>query len=173
MQGAGLKEYSLYFEVPQRRSRGRIGRKAPRGFMRCALALCALGLAALSAGLGSAQQPGARDGAQAQLRIAPPATLTAGTPALIEVYVRLPPGPEQPVLLTPRSEGAAVRVTRGRLLRADAQLTADGELRFLVPVAVTGAGTAVLHVDLLTYHCARKCEAVRATASRTLQAVAR
>ena len=38
MQGAGLKEYSLYFEVPQRRSRGRIGRKAPRGFMRCALA---------------------------------------------------------------------------------------------------------------------------------------
>ena len=29
-------------------------------------------------------------------RIAPPATLTAGTPALIEVFVRLPPGPEQP-----------------------------------------------------------------------------
>ena len=32
----------------------------------------------------------------------------------------------------------------------------DGELRFQVPVAVTGAGTAVLHVDLLTYRCARR-----------------
>ena len=133
------------------------------------LSLCALGLAALGAGAGEAQQASA----QAQLRIAPPATLTAGTPALIEVFVRLPPGPEQPVLLTPRSEGEAVRVTRGRLLRADAQRTTDGELRFQVPVAVTGAGTAVLHVDLLTYSCARRCEAVRASASRTLQAIAR
>ena len=128
--------------------------------------------AALAAGP-SAAQSGAAGEARVQLRIAPPATLTAGKPALIEVFVRLPAGPEQPVLLTPRSEGEAIRVTRGRLLRADALRTAGGELRFQVPVTVRGAGTAVLRVELLTYRCARKCEAVRASASRMLQVIAR
>ncbi len=132
--------------------------------------LCALAALAVPS---AAQHRGAAADAHARLRIAPPATLTAGTPALVEVFVHLPKGPEQPVLLTPRSEGEAVRVTRGRLLRADAQRTEDGWLRFQVPVAVTGAGTAVLHVELLTYRCARKCEAVRASASQVLQVIAR
>jgi len=37
MQGADPKEYSLYFEGPQRSSRGRIGRKPPRVVRKCAL----------------------------------------------------------------------------------------------------------------------------------------
>jgi hypothetical protein len=113
-----------------------------------------------------------KDGAAA-LRIVVPDGLTPGSPALIEVYVRLPPGPEQPVLLTPSSEGEAVRVTRGRLLRADATRTDGGELRFQVPIAVVGTGTAVLHVALLTYQCKARCDTVRAQASRTLQIASR
>jgi hypothetical protein len=109
----------------------------------------------------------------AALRIVVPDGLTPGSPALIDVFVRLPPGPEQPVLITPSSEGEAVRVTRGRLLRADAMRAEHNELRFQVPVAVLGAGTAVLHVALLTYRCAQRCEAVRLQESRTVQVLAR
>jgi hypothetical protein len=111
--------------------------------------------------------------ARASVRIEPPTGLTAGTTASVGVFVRLPQGPEQPLLLTPTCEGDAVRVARGRLLRADARRTEQGELHFQVPIEARSAGTAVLRVALLTYRCDRRCEPLHLTESVTVQVSAR
>jgi len=140
----------------------------------CWLALVCI---ALLAGAADAQPSGARASqprpAAATLRIELPEGLTAGTTASVGVFVRLPEGPEQPLLLTPSAEGDAVRVARGRLLRADARRTNQGELYFQVPIEARNAGTAVLRVALLTYRCAARCDAVQATESVTVQIRAR
>jgi hypothetical protein len=107
--------------------------------------------------------------AQATLRIELPEPLTAGTTGSIGVFVRLPDGPEQPLLLTPSAEGDAVRIARGRLLRADARRTDQGELYFQVPIEARSAGSAVLRIALLTYRCAARCEAVQVTESVAMQ----
>ena len=138
---------------------------APRAALLVAVAAAAL--AAMPAGAGRAAAPGFA------LRIAAPERLAPGAPATIDVFVRLPPGPEQPLLLTPSSEGEALRVVRGRLLRTDARRTPDGELHFQVPVETRGEGTAVLRVHLLTYRCAGRCEAVQLDQSLALQVRAR
>ena len=134
----------------------------------CAVSLLLLGaLTATQSARGQRVQPGADP--EVGLRLAVPERLTAGTAAMIDVFVRLPPGPEQPLLLTPVSEGEAVRVVRGRLLRADARKTTQGELHFQVPIEARAAGTAVLRISLLTYHCELRCRAVRAVETRTVQ----
>ena len=120
-------------------------------------------------GLAPAGARGQRAQPELALRIAIPNGLTAGAAAMVDVFVRLPRGPEQPLLLTPVSEGEAVRVVRGRLLRADARRTTQGELHFQVPIEARAAGTAVLRISLLTYVCALRCRAVRAVETRTLQ----
>jgi hypothetical protein len=109
------------------------------------------------------------------LRIEAADPLPVGTAAQVDVFVRVAAGDEQPLLLTPISEGDAVRVVRGRLSHADAQRTEGGELRFEVPVVVRSAGAAVLRVDVLTYRCAERerCEELRASATRVLHAAAR
>jgi len=107
--------------------------------------------------------------AHAAVRIELPVGLLAGTTASVGVYVRLPQGPEQPLLLTPSCEGDAVRVARGRLLRADARRTDQGELYFQVPIEARSAGTAVLRIALLTYRCEARCEALQVTESVTVQ----
>jgi hypothetical protein len=110
---------------------------------------------------------------QLTLRIEASDPLPVGGTAHVEVFVRAPTGEDQPLLLTPASEGDAVHVVRGRLSRADAQRTDQGELRFEVPVVVRSAGAAVLRVDVLTYYCSERCEAVRASATKVLHAAAR
>jgi hypothetical protein len=112
----------------------------------------------------SAQRPDAP-----AIRIEAPVSLAVGTVATIAVFVSLPTGPEQPLLLTLSSEGAPVRVLRGRMLRADATRTAAGELRFDVPVSLQDEGAAVLRADLLTYRCAPRCSPVRVSASQILR----
>lgn len=107
--------------------------------------------------------------APATMRIAAPADLAPGMRATVDVFVRPPDGPEQPLLLTPSSEGEAVRVVRGRLLRVDARRTAQGELHFQVPIEARSAGTAVLRFALLAYRCAARCTALRLSESITVQ----
>lgn len=111
--------------------------------------------------------------AQAAVRIELPTGLTAGTTASVGVFVRLPQGPEQPLLLTPTCEGDAVRVARGRLMRADARRTEQGELHFQVPIEARSAGTAVLRITLLTYRCETRCEPLHVTESATVQVSSR
>jgi len=107
------------------------------------------------------------------LRVADPGVLAPRAPAAIDVFVRVPAGREQPLLLTPSAEGDAVRVARGRLLRADARRTDQGELHFQVPIEARSAGTAVLRVALLTYRCAARCDAVQVAESVPVQVRAR
>jgi hypothetical protein len=103
------------------------------------------------------------------MQIEPPGSLVVGATTSIRVLVRLGDGPQRPLLLTPSAEGEAIRVVRGRLLRADAQPSAEGELRFEVPIVARRAGTAVLRVELLTYRCAATCSALRVSASRVVE----
>jgi hypothetical protein len=130
-------------------------------------------LACLPHGGALAEPSAATDAMRVTLRIEASDPLPVGTTAHVEVFVRVPDGDAQPLLLTPASEGEAVRVVRGRLMRGDAQPAPDGELRFDVPVVVRSAGTAMLRVDVLTYHCEASCQPLRATATRVLHAAAR
>jgi hypothetical protein len=117
-----------------------------------------------------ADGPARPSGNGPSLRIEASKALVVGTAAAIDVLVRTEEGQEQPLLLTPTAEGEAVRVVRGRLLRADATRTSEGELRFAVPIVARRAGTSVLRVELLTYHCNKAgCTAVRVSASQVLQ----
>lgn len=105
--------------------------------------------------------PGAARGVS--LTLSAPERLVAGTTAAVVAEVRVPPG-DAPLLLTPTTEGTAVEVVRGRLLRADAERTEAGTLRFRIPIMAKAAGTSVLRVRVLTYACARRCRAEEADA---------
>jgi hypothetical protein len=88
----------------------------------------------------------------------------------IEVIVQLPQGSsELPLLLTPRIEGAAVELVRGRLMRSDAKLVEDGRLRFEVPVVARTEGTAIFRVNVMTYVCSASCQKVEVTGSAVLE----
>lgn len=87
----------------------------------------------------------------------------------IAVSVELPIGRDNlPLLLTPRIEGAAVELVRGRLLRSDAKQIDATHLRFEIPVVARSEGTAILRVHLTTYLCAETCRQVEVTASAVL-----
>jgi hypothetical protein len=107
------------------------------------------------------------------MRVVAPEGLAPGARATVDVFVRPPGGPEQPLLLTPTSEGEAVHVVRGRLLRLDARRTAQGELHFQVPIEARSAGTAVLRFALLAYRCAQRCTALRLSETVTVQVQAK
>lgn len=108
-----------------------------------------------------------------QVQLAAEQTLAAGAHAAIEVIVQLPEGSDAPLLLTPSLEGVAVEVVRGRLLRPDGK-PVDGAhagtlLRFEVPVRARSEGTAILHVDVMTYVCARTCQRVELRRSQIVR----
>lgn len=87
----------------------------------------------------------------------------------IAVSVQLPEGSDNlPLLLTPRIEGAAVELVRGRLLRSDAKQTDATHLRFEIPVVARSEGTAILRVQLSTYACTERCRQVQVSASTVL-----
>lgn len=96
-------------------------------------------------------------------------TLTQATHTSIPVLVSLTEASAAyPLTLTPRIEGAAVELVRGRLLRSDAKLIDATHLRFDVPVVARSQGTAILRVELMTYACDSDCQRVTAQASRAL-----
>lgn len=104
-----------------------------------------------------------------EVTLTPPERLEVGDRARIVAEVRLPEGNERPVLLTPGSEGTAVEVVRGRLLRADAEAPDATVLRFRIPIVARRPGTAVLRVEVLAHHCARRCRPLRAETSTPLR----
>jgi hypothetical protein len=73
-----------------------------------------------------------------------------------------------PLTLTPRIEGAAIELVRGRLLRSDAKPVDAAHLRFEVPVVARSQGTAILRVELMTYACDPDCHRVTADDNRAL-----
>ena len=99
---------------------------------------------------------------------APP--LRAGDRA--EVIARVRGAGSHPLLLTPRSEGTAIEVVRGRLLRAEAIDPSAEVLEFRVPIIAHLAGTSVLRVSADGYVCEARCRLVRAEASRVVTVAA-
>lgn len=104
-----------------------------------------------------------------QISLRPEQHLSRNAHTAIEVIVQLPEGSaDHPLLLTPRIEGAAVELVRGRLLRSDAKLVERGQLRFEVPVVARSEGTAILRVSVMTYVCRETCQRVEAATSAVL-----
>jgi hypothetical protein len=134
---------------------------------RCALLAAVVSV--IAAAHVRAQEAGPRADSLVVMRIAAPEGLAPGMRATVDVFVRPPGGPEQPLLLTPTSEGEAVHVVRGRLLRLDARRTAQGELHFQVPIEARSAGTAVLRFALLAYRCEQRCTALRLSETVTVE----
>ena len=105
-----------------------------------------------------------------QISLRPEQHLPRDAHTAIEVIVQLPRGSaDLPLLLTPRIEGAAVELVRGRLLRSDAKWVEHGRLRFEVPVVARTEGTAILRVNVMTYVCSETCKRVEATTSAVLE----
>lgn len=80
-----------------------------------------------------------------------------------------------PLLLTPTSDGPAIEVVRGRLLRADAEDPRAAPLRFHVPWVANRAGDAVVRVRVDGWSCVAprdgvepRCRPVRSEAAVTL-----
>jgi len=105
-----------------------------------------------------------------QVSLRPEQHLSRDAHTAIEVIVQLPAGSaELPLLLTPRIEGAAVELVRGRLMRSDGKEMERGRLRFEVPVVARSHGTAILRVNVTTYVCRQSCQQVDATTSAVLE----
>jgi hypothetical protein len=136
---------------------------SPRALRREARAIG--GLAAL---LALAAPASARaQGDELSVALDPPAALHAGDRA--EIVARVSGAGPHPLLLTPRSEGTAVEVVRGRLMRADARDPDAEVLELRIPVVARSAGTAVIRVEAAGYACAERCRRVRAEAAAVLR----
>lgn len=101
--------------------------------------------------------------AQLEVELADPGALTVGDRA--EVIASVRGAASHPLLLTPRAEGTALEVVRGRLLRADARDPDASVLELRIPVVARRAGTSVLRVSVSGYACEARCRRVEATAS--------
>lgn len=104
-------------------------------------------------------------------------TLGVGATGEVVAVVSFDERSSGPMLLTPTSDGPAITVVRGRLLRADAEDPRSAPpLRFHVPFVARTAGDAVLRVRVDGWSCVpvaegrdeRRCQAVRAEASVAL-----
>ena len=102
----------------------------------------------------------AEDGPLPTLSLEVPTDLHVGEHARVVLSVRLPKGTEQPLLVTPFREGAALEIVKGRLLRSDALDRTANPLRFELPLRALAPGAAVIGARLLAYVCQDTCRAV-------------
>jgi hypothetical protein len=124
----------------------------------------ALALAALSSLASTAHADGIR------LRLErPEGPLVEGAREELRAIVAFDAPNDRPLLVTPESEGPAVEVVRGRLLRSDADDAAAPELVFRIPIVARAVGTATVRVRVRGYVCARRCRSVIATGEATLR----
>jgi hypothetical protein len=110
-----------------------------------------------------------QDAPRVELTIEPPESLTVDDRKSVIVNVRVVPEGHRPVLLTPTSEGSAVEVVRGRLLRADAEDPRAAVLRFSIPIVARTPGTSVLRVHVSGWACEERCRPVDADAEVVLR----
>ncbi len=102
------------------------------------------------------------------LSIASP-TLRVSETAEVIAVVTTSASASGPLLLTPTSDGPAIDVVRGRLLRADAEDPRASPLRFHVPLVALNPGDALVRVRVDGFSCRipegggdERCHAVRA-----------
>ena len=115
-----------------------------------------------------AQEPPRSDDG-VEVRLMPPERLRVGDRTEVIVEGRVRPAGRAPLMLTPASEGQALEVVRGRMLRADAVDPAAEVLRFRVPVVARAVGTSVLRVRVRAYTCRARCRLVESTESAILR----
>ena len=80
-----------------------------------------------------------------------PESLHAGDRTFVELRVWA--DAQMPVMVTPRAEGDAVEVVRGRLLRPDAVDPEASPLVFRIPIAAREPGPARVRVDVQSFTC--------------------
>jgi hypothetical protein len=137
-------------------------------------AVAALGLAGLAGLVGAGALAGAR-GASAQrapsaeVTLVPPENVTVGDRTAVIAEVRIDPPGDWPLLVTPTSEGTAIDVVRGRLLRADAEDARAEVLRFRIPLVAKRPGTAVIRVHVAGWACEERCRPAEADAEVVLR----
>lgn len=103
-----------------------------------------------------------------RLELGAPESLSAGDRANLELRVWA--DPEMPVMVTPRAEGAAVEVVRGRLLRPDAEDPEASPLVFRIPIAAREPGPARVRAHVQTFRCeGDDCEPVAGEAQAELR----
>jgi hypothetical protein len=98
------------------------------------------------------------------VELVPPARVVVGARDEIVAHVTLGEGTAAPLLVTPTSEGPAIEIVRGRLLRADGVAATDrpGTLLFRIPFVARTQGTAVVHVRVDGFACAAgRCRALQ------------
>jgi hypothetical protein len=105
----------------------------------------------------------------AALQVSVPRELHVGDHVSLLVMLTLPADAQGPLLLTPRSQGEALEVVRGRLLRADARDQKATPLAFDLPVVARVQGSAVLRVKVATFRCHdQQCEPLELEAQKTV-----
>lgn len=107
------------------------------------------------------------------VRLQAPSHIVTGDHLSMVATVVLSPPNRLPLLLTPSSQGTAIDVVRGRLLRADADDPQANPLVFHIPLVARGPGTAVLRVRVLAYSCDQLCHRVRVERALTLRVLPR
>jgi hypothetical protein len=118
------------------------------------------------------------DGIRLRLEI-PDGPLVEGAREELRAIVTFESPNTRPLLVTPESEGPAIEVVRGRLLRSDADDPAAEPLVFRIPIVARAVGTATVRVRVRGYvctrcpegsqDCRRRCRSVIAGDERTLR----
>jgi hypothetical protein len=95
------------------------------------------------------------------LSLSVPESLHVDDHVTLTLTLALPADARGPLLVTPRSQGSAIEVVRGRLLRSDARDASANPLVFELPVLARSAGQAVVSVRAQLVRCvAGRCEPV-------------
>jgi hypothetical protein len=103
------------------------------------------------------------------LEVQAPDTLHVDDHVSLVATLRLPDSGAPLLLLTPSSQGSALEVVRGRLLRADAREPTATPLVFDLPVAAHEPGSAVVRVHVATFDCRGEvCVPLEIVAQRTV-----
>jgi hypothetical protein len=129
--------------------------------MRSWLRLALLGATCLLAGFASSEG--------VTLAIGVPDPLRVGDHRALVLSLDLPTDAAPLVLVTPRGEGAALDIVRGRLLRVDARDPEASPLVFDLPVVAREPGTAVVRVRASAYRCReQRCQPLEVEAVKTV-----
>ena len=128
-----------------------------------------LGLASLLGAEGTARG----DADEFRITLELPEALHVGDRFEVVALVSPPGEASHPLLLTPSSEGTAVEMVRGRLMRSDADDPSARPLRFRIPAVARAAGDSLLRVHVLTYRCDESCHPVEAEAVGRVRALRR
>ncbi len=93
------------------------------------------------------------------LSLAVPDALHVADHVALTLMLTLPRDATGPLLVTPRSQGGAIEVVRGRLLRSDAKDPGANPLVFELPVLARSAGQAMVSVRAQLVRCVNgRCE---------------